>query len=191
MLKKIPTDKHIIVCHRNHDAVILEAPQPKLFKDYTQSLYDLPNFPMVTNPSYVQIHGLNGQSGFDVLQYHGYSFDMFIDRIEGLRLAGGYDRADLIHEFLLKRRHLSPTHNFNLTLPLKKDPLIINRVPDILISGHIHKARIGAYKSTLSFSGSCWQSVTEFQKKVGHSPDPGCVPLLNLKTRKSTMMYFR
>lgn len=190
MLKKVPEDKHIIVCPGNHDAVRLEEPQPQLYKQYAAPIYELPNVTMLTNPAYANIHGVGEQLGFDVLQYHGYSFDTFIDRVEGLRLAGGYDRADLIHQFLLKRRHLSPTHNFNLTLPIKNDPLIIQQVPDILVSGHIHKARIGAYKSTLSFSGSCWQSITEFQKKVGHSPDPGFVPLLNLKTRKSTMLRF-
>lgn len=190
-LKQVPDDKHIIICPGNHDAVRLEEPQPQLGIDYAEPLVNMPNVTMVTNPSYVNIHGIGNQLGFDVLQYHGYSFDTFIDRIEGLRLAGGYDRADLIHEYLLKRRHLSPTHNYNLTIPMKEDAHIISKVPDIIVSGHIHKARIGSYKNTLSFSGSCWQGITDFQKKVGHDPDPGFVPLLNLKTRKSTMLQFK
>jgi len=191
LLSQIPKDKHIIIGPGNHDAVRLEEPQPKLSKIYAAPLYEIPNVTMVTNPAYVKIHNVNGQVGFDVLMYHGYSFDHFVDRIEGLRLAGGYERGDLIHKYLLQRRHLSPTHNYNLTLPIKSDPLIISKVPDIIVSGHIHKARIGNYKNTLSFSGSCWQATTKFQEKMGHKPDPGHVPLLNLKTRKSTMLKFK
>lgn len=191
MLSELPDDKKVIICPGNHDAVRLEEPQPRLYNDYAATLGELPNVTMVTNPSYVKIHNVGQRSGFDVLMYHGYGFDMFIDRIEGLRLAGGYDRADLIHEFLLKRRHLAPTHDYNLTIPMRPDPLIITHVPDIMVSGHIHKAKIGSYKNTLSFSGSCWQAITDFQKKVGHNPDPGHVPLLNLQTRKSTMLQFK
>ena len=129
--------------------------------------------------------------GQDVLMYHGYSFDRLIDQVEGLRLAGGYEKADEIHKFLLKRRHLSPTHNLNLTIPMKQDPHAITQVPDIMVSGHIHKANIGSYKNTVSISGSCWQSVTDFQLKFGHVPDPGMIPIMNLKTRKSNMLSFK
>ena len=91
----------------------------------------------------------------------------------------------------MKRRHLSPTHNLNLTLRMKKDPHVIEKIPDIMVSGHIHKARIGKYKNTISISGSCWQSTTAFQEKVGHKPDPGMIPILNLKTRKANMLSFK
>ena len=190
-ISRIPSDKNIIVTAGNHDAVRIEEPQPKLSKTYAAPLYELPNVINLTNPSYVNIHKVGGQPGFETLLYHGYSFDRFVDKIEGLRLAGGYDRADLIHKFLLQRRHLSPTHDFNVTIPLDNDPLIITKVPDILASGHIHKASIGNYKNCLLFSGSCWQATTKFQEKVGHNPDPGMIPLLNLQTRKSTMLEFK
>lgn len=190
-LSKIPQDKQIILCPGNHDAVRIEEPQPVLPTDYAAPVYELPNVTVVPNPSYTKIHNINGQTGFDVLMYHGYSFDRFIDKIEGLRLAGGYDRGDLIQQFLLKRRHLSPTHDYNLTLPMKSDPLIISKVPDIVVSGHIHKSSIGQYKNCLCFSCSCWQSTTKFQEKMGHTPDPGHIPLLNLQTRKSTMLKFK
>ena len=56
----------------------------------------------------------------------------------------------------------------------------------------LHNAgRIGSYKNTISISGSCWQSVTDFQLKFGHVPDPGMIPIMNLKTRKSNMLSFK
>ncbi|MBT4134952.1 hypothetical protein HOE39_01265 [Candidatus Woesearchaeota archaeon] len=190
-LAKVPNDKQIIICPGNHDSgVRLEEPQPRM-KDYAESILELPNVTMVTNPSYTNIHSMDKYKGQDVLMYHGYSFDRLIDQVEGLRLAGGYEKADEIHKFLLKRRHLSPTHNLNLTIPMKQDPHAITQVPDIMVSGHIHKANIGSYKNTVSISGSCWQSVTDFQLKFGHVPDPGMIPIMNLKTRKSNMLSFK
>jgi len=190
-IQQIPDDKEIIICPGNHDtAVRLEEPQPKMY-EFAEALSELPNVTMVTNPSYTNIHSQDDYRGQDVLMYHGYSFDQLIDQVEGLRAAGGYEKAEEIHKFLLKRRHLSPTHNLNLTLPMKKDPHVIEKIPDIMVSGHIHKARIGKYKNTISISGSCWQSTTAFQEKVGHKPDPGMIPILNLKTRKANMLSFK
>ena len=190
-LKDVPDDKEIIICPGNHDTVVrLEEPQPKMY-EYAEAIAELPNVTMVTNPSYTNIHSLDNYRGQDVLMYHGYSFDQLIDQVDGLRAAGGYEKADEIHKFLLKRRHLSPTHNLNLTLPMKKDPHVIEKIPDIMVSGHIHKARIGNYKNTLSISGSCWQATTAFQEKVGHKPEPGLIPILNLKTRKANMLSFK
>jgi len=190
-LSQVPDDKQIIICPGNHDAgVRLEEPQPRM-QDYAESILELPNVTMVTNPSYSNIHAMDNYPGQDVLMYHGYSFDRLIDQVEGLRLAGGYEKPDEIHKFLLKRRHLSPSHNLNLTIPMKQDPHIISEIPDIMVSGHIHKANIGNYKNTISISGSCWQAVTDFQLKFGHVPDPGMIPILNLKTRKGSMLSFK
>ena len=49
--------------------------------------------------------------------YHGYSFDYFVAQVDSLRNQGGYDRADLIMKFLLKRRHLAPSHLSTLYIP--------------------------------------------------------------------------
>jgi DNA polymerase II small subunit len=160
-------------------------------KEYAESIVELPNVTMVTNPSYTNIHAMDGYLGQEVLMYHGYSFDRLIDQVDGLRLAGGYEKADEIHKFLLKRRHLSPSHHLNVNLPTKEDAHIISKIPDILVSGHIHRARIGSYKNVVSISGSCWQAVTDFQLKFGHNPEPGLIPIMNLKTRKASMLSFR
>jgi len=74
-LKEIPPDIHLIICPGNHDAVRLEEPQPVLHKDLSKPIWDLPNVYMVSNPAIVNIHSSESFSGFDVLMYHGYSFD--------------------------------------------------------------------------------------------------------------------
>ncbi len=189
-LAKIPQDKHIIICPGNHDGVRIAEPQPKFTKHFAAALYDLPNVTSVSNPSTIRIHAVNGYQGCRVLMYHGYSFDYFVNEVEGLRLKGGYDRPDEIIKFLLLRRHLAPAYGSTLAIPSQTDHLLIYNVPDIITTGHIHKAGIANYKGVLTIAASCWQGRTEFQEKVGHHPEPSKVPLLNLKTWKTTMLNF-
>jgi DNA polymerase II small subunit len=189
-LSQIPDDKKIIIVPGNHDAVRICEPQPQLYKDIAAPLYELPNVINLGNPSMVNIHKQDGFSGLNVLIYHGYSFDYFVDRVDALRELGGYDRSEKILSFLLKKRHLAPTYGSTLHLPMPDDPLLIKSVPDIITAGHIHKAKIGNYKHVQLMVTAGFQAKTSFQEKVGHNPEPGKAPLLNLHTRKATMLSF-
>ncbi|MFH0868959.1 MAG: metallophosphoesterase, partial [archaeon] len=85
LLKQIPEDKQVLIIPGNHDAVRLCEPQPALYKDVAAPLYEIPNVMMLQNPSYVKLHKVNGFAGVDLLLYHGYSFDSYVDSIEALR----------------------------------------------------------------------------------------------------------
>jgi DNA polymerase II small subunit len=167
----------------------MSEPQPMLDKEYAKAIYDLPNVFIVSNPGIVRIHKSEKFSGFDVLLYHGYSFDYFIREVESIRNNGGYDRADLMMKFLLQRRHLAPTHGSTLYIP-SEDNLIIKQIPDFFVTGHIHKVSISNYKTVTTICGSCWQRKTAFQEKVGHHPEPGKVPIVNLRTRAIKVLNF-
>jgi DNA polymerase II small subunit len=191
LLSKIPEHIPLIICPGNHDAMRIAEPQPELYKDFAKPIWDLPNTIMVSNPSYVNIHSSKDFPGFDVLLYHGYSFDYYVANVDTIRLNGGYDRADLIMKFLLVRRHLAPTHTSTLYLPdTRKDSLVIDRIPDFFVTGHIHKSSVSSYKNITLICGSCWQSKTTFQEKVGHHPEPCRVPIVNLRTRNVKIMKF-
>lgn len=189
-LRKIPNDKYLIICPGNHDALRIAEPQPPLPKDKAAPLYELPNAVHVSNPAYVNIHNVNGFKGLNVLMYHGYSFDYFLNNIEGLREEGGYDAPDALIKFLLKRRHLAPSHPSTLSVPMKQDPLIIDPTPDVMVTGHIHKAKIAEYKGITTIAASCWQKNTSFQEKHGLHAEPARVPFLNLKTGKAKLLHF-
>ena len=89
------------------------------------------------------------------------------------------------------RRHLAPSHGSNLYIPdVNKDSLVIDKVPDFLVTGHIHKSSVSNYRNITLICGSCWQSKTDFQEKVGHNPEPGRVPIVNLKTREVKILKF-
>lgn len=190
-LRQIPSDIKIIICPGNHDAMRIAEPQLVLYKDFAKPLWDLNNVTMVSNPSVVNIHSSDIFSGFDVLLYHGYSFDYYVANVDSIRNQGGYDRADLIMKFLLQRRHLAPTHTSTLYIPeIKKDPLVIEQVPDFFVTGHIHKSIAANYRNVSLVCGSCWQSKTKFQEKVGHHPEPARVPIVNLQTREIKILRF-
>ena len=190
LLKKIPSHIDIIACPGNHDASHIAEPQPPFYKEFASALYELPNTTIVSNPSLINIHSSENFEGFDILMYHGYSFDFYVANVGAVRNQGGYDRADLIMKHLLQRRHLAPTYTSTPYIPKKEDPLIIEKLPDFFATGHIHKCSVSSYKNITLICGSCWQSKTSFQEKVGHHPEPARVPIVNLKTRAIKILRF-
>lgn len=192
LISKIPTDKKIIICPGNHDAVHLAEPQPAFYQEFSPGLFNLPNVSLVTNPSLINIGKTDTFGGFNVLMYHGYSFDYYVANVGSIRTSGGYKRSDLIMKFLLKRRHLAPSFTSTPYFPSHdEDPLLIKKVPDFFITGHIHYCSVANYKGVTMISGSCWQDKTSFQEKLGHEPEPGRVPIVNLKTREVKVLRFR
>jgi DNA polymerase II small subunit len=191
LLARIPSHISIIICAGNHDAMRLAEPQPALDKEFARAVYDLPNVTVVSNPSWITLHNNDSSGGIDVLVYHGYSFDYYVAHVDSIRNSGGYHRSDLIMKYLLKRRHLAPAHGSTLRMPdSTTDPLVIHKVPDIFITGHIHYSMVANYRNVTMISGSCWQSTTDFQKKLGHKPEPARAPVINLKTREVKILKF-
>jgi DNA polymerase II small subunit len=193
LLSLLPKDLNIIVCPGNHDVGRISEPQLKLSKIYASPLYELPNVTLVCNPCFVNIHASGDFPGFNVLMYHGYSFDDYAEVVPSIKNSGRHvsDRAPLIMRFLLQCRHLAPQHTSNLYIPdPRSDPLVIERVPDLFFAGHIHKAGNLSYRGVNLVSASCFQKQTAFQDKVGHIAEPGVVPLVNLATRDVVYMRF-
>ncbi|MBT3298666.1 DNA-directed DNA polymerase II small subunit [archaeon] len=191
LLSQVPKDKTFFICPGNHDAVHLAEPQPNFFKEYSESLFDIDNLILLSNPSVVNIGKSDESNGLNILMYHGYSFDYYVSNVDSIRNGGGYERADLIMKFLLQRRHLAPSFKSTPYLPShSEDPLLIKNIPDIIITGHIHYSSVANYRGVTMISGSCWQGQTKFQEKLGHNPQPGRVPIVNLKTREVKVLKF-
>ncbi len=193
LLGLLPKEIPIILGPGNHDAGRISEPQLKLSKDYAAPLWLLPNVTMVCNPCYLNIHASKEFGGFDVLTYHGYSFDDYAEIVPSIKNSGRHlsDRAPLIMRFLLQRRHLAPQHTSTLYIPdARSDPLVIERVPDLFFAGHIHKAGFLNYRGSTLVAASCFQGITDFQEKMGHNPEPGVVPIVNLQTREVHMLRF-
>ena len=193
LLKQIPSHIPLIISPGNHDVGRIAEPQPLLSKEYAQPLWDLPNVIMTCNPAFINIHASEDFPGFNILTYHGYSYDYYAQEVDSIKSSGLHlsDRVGLVMKFMLQRRHLAPSHATTLYIPdPKKDPLVIETIPDLFISGHVHKAAVTSYRGVSIICGSCWQSQTDFQDKVGHAAEPGKIPLINLKTRQIKLLKF-
>ncbi len=191
LLSRIRKDIIIIISPGNHDGVRLMEPQPIFEKKFAWPLYNLDNVIITENPSRINIGKKYGFSGFNVLTYHGFSFPYYADNVPSLVQAKAINFQDKIMAYLLKNRHLSPTHSTRTQhFPLEKDPLLIRKIPDIFFSGHLHKSAISYYNNILLVVSSCWEDLTSYQIKRGNKPDFCKVPLFNLKTRKIKILDF-
>ncbi len=188
-LRQVPENVKIIISPGNHDAVRLALPQPPLTNKFATALRKV-NALFVSNPATVNIHSGNGFSGYDVLVYHGNSFDHFVGNVPLLRKTG-YEKPEAIMEFLLRKRHLSPTHGGTLVAPTTaNDFLLIDKVPDVFITGHVHQSGVGTYKGITLLNSSCFQGQSSFMKRLGIVPDPGKIPVMSLRNKKVHVMNF-
>jgi DNA polymerase II small subunit len=102
-----------------------------------------------------------------------------------------YDRPQDAMAQLLKKRHVAPPYGGMIRLaPEAEDHLVIEEVPDIFHTGHVHKLGYGTYHNVLTINSSCWQSQTDFQKSVNLDPDVGYAPIVDLDTLDLTIRQF-
>ncbi|MGM5480974.1 MAG: metallophosphoesterase [Nanobdellota archaeon] len=189
--KKIPSHMKVIICPGNHDVGRLAEPQLPITKEYAPDLLELPNVIMVSNPAYVSVDVSEEFSGIDVLMYHGGSLIYYSDAIPSIRANGGQKIAHDIMAQLLKRRHLAPSHSSTMYIPdLQEDPLLIDPIPDIFATGHIHRAQLKNYRNVTCMNTSCWTAITEDQEKRGLEPQPARVMVVSLKTREVKSLNF-
>ncbi|RLI74971.1 DNA-directed DNA polymerase II small subunit [Archaeoglobales archaeon] len=160
-IDKIPKRIKIIISPGNHDTVRQAEPQPALPKEFA-SLFSN-NVMNVGNPSFLDLDGLK------LLIYHGRSLDDVVTKIPRLSYAKPHEAM----EELLKRRHLAPMYGGRSPIaPEKDDYLVIDEIPDILHSGHVHTYGTSFYRGVFVVNSSTWQAQTEFQKKVNLNPMP-------------------
>ena len=86
-------------------------------------------------------------------------------------------------EELLKCRHLAPIYGKKTQIaPTNTDWLVIDKIPDIFHTGHIHINDTGKYRNVTLINSGCFQSQTEFMSSFGIQPTPGIVPIIELDT---------
>ncbi|OGS42581.1 MAG: hypothetical protein A3K67_02340 [Euryarchaeota archaeon RBG_16_62_10] len=175
----IPRRIKIVMMPGNHDAVRLAEPQPALPKEIT-SLFDSRTM-FVGNPCYMEIEGRT------ILAYHGRSMDDLKDSIPNL----SYNEPCGIMKEMLRRRHMAPIYGERTALaPEQKDYLVIDRVPHIFVTGHVHTCEMVDYRGIRLINASAWQSQTSYQRMHNQNPDPAKVPIVNLGTGEAWVEDF-
>jgi len=190
LIDNIPNNIKIILCPGNHDAVRLDEPQPVMGRELLGNLLDRENIFSVSNPALVNIGATKDFPGFDVLIYHGGSFTYYADVVDEIRLKGGVTRADLIMKLLLKKRHLAPTHTSTSYLAGSRDNLIISKIPDFFISGHLHRCSVANYNNIMMLNCGCWFPQSEYQERRGLEPEPSRAIIVNLQTMETKILFF-
>ncbi len=169
-LGNIRSDIKIIIAPGNHDASRVAEPQPAVPEEYAKALYELDNVEFISNPGVVSLDGIN------VLIYHGRSFDDLVMAVKDFE----YEKSDVIMEELLQKRHLAPIYGERTPLASElEDYLVIDEVPDVFHTGHIHINSYRKYKGIHLINSGTFQTQTEFQKIYNINPTPAEVPILH------------
>jgi DNA polymerase II small subunit len=181
-LKEVPGDMEIIMIPGNHDAVRLAEPQPA-FDEELRDIMRAHDARFTGNPSTVTVEGVS------VLMYHGVSLDEVIAELPADKAS--YDEPHKAMYQLLRKRHVAPQYGGHTRIaPEEKDYLVIEDVPDVFHTGHVHKLGWGKYHNVVAVNSGCWQEQTDFQKSVNINPDYGYAPILDLDTLEMTVRKF-
>ncbi len=172
LLSEIPDYIKIIYSSGNHDPVRIAIPRPAVPNKYASELIDI-GVSCIGNPSVVQTHNIK------TLIYHGDSIldiNMLIPGLENNK------PVETMKE-LLKCRHLAPVYGKKTQIaPLSKDWLVINKIPDIFHTGHLHINGMDHYNNIALVNSGTFQNQTSFMKSLGIQPTPGILSLIELDT---------
>jgi DNA polymerase II small subunit len=181
LLKEIPDHIKIVLQPGNHDAVRPAEPQPALSKVFAESFDS--NVMLTANPVYLNIEGRT------ILTYHGRSIDDWIAGVQNKRLT--YEDPVGVMKEMLERRHLAPMYGMKTALaPERKDYMVIEKRPDIFVTGHVHGADTQEHKGIRLIAASTWQDQTEYQRMHNFNPEPGVMPIVHLGTVKTILKGF-
>ena len=181
-LKEVPGDIEILLIPGNHDAVRLAEPQPG-FDEELRGIMEAHDARFSGNPSTVTIEGVT------ILMYHGVSLDEVIAELP--KEKANYDEPHKAMCQLLKKRHVAPQYGGHTRLaPEERDYLVMEEIPDVFHTGHVHKLGYGKYHNVLAINSGCWQEQTSFQRSVNIDPDVGYAPILDLDTLDLTIQKF-
>lgn len=171
LLGDVRSDIKIIITPGNHDASRVAEPQPAVPEKYAKSLYKLNNVEFLSNPSMVSLDGL------EVLIYHGRGID---DMVMGSN-DFSHERNDLVMREFLNKRHLAPLYGDKTPLASElEDHLVIDKVPDVLHTGHVHINTYTNYNGIHCINSGTFQTQTEFQKIYNIVPTPAIVPIIDV-----------
>lgn len=178
MLQDLPDWVEVLLLPGNHDAVRPAEPQPaldpELQTDYNNTLF-------VGNPCDFSLNGVR------VLSYHGVSI---MDFVSSLRTVT-FETPEAAMRAMIDRRHLAPSWGGKTPLsPEPEDRLVIQEIPDIFVTGHVHGHHTETYKGVNLVHSSTWQDQTNYQRMLGFQPKPCILTVVNLHTHAMAAIPF-
>ena len=178
MVEALPDWVDTIILPGNHDAVRPAEPQPALDPEVQQDYSDVT---FAGNPSDFSLHGVR------VLAYHGVSISDFVSSLRSVT----FEHPERAMMAMLERRHLAPSWGGKTPLsPEPEDSMVIQTIPDIFVTGHVHGHHASQYKGTHVIHSSTWQNQTDYQRMLGFQPRPCILTIVNLHTHAVASIPF-
>ena len=175
----VPEDINVFVMPGNHDSVRLAEPQPS-FPEKIRKAFNR-NVTLLPNPYTLKLEKKK------LLIYHGMSLNDMIELVPG----ANYESIGKAIDEILRRRHLAPKYGGKTPLITSpNDYHVIEEVPDIFITGHIHSHYVGNYRGVRYVNSSTWQSQTDYQKMMNFSPNPSILTAFDLHSQTTVMKKF-
>jgi DNA polymerase II small subunit len=172
LLSQIPDHIQVFYSSGNHEPVRNAIPRPAVPKKYTEELRNK-GVKCIGNPAMVKTHGVS------TLIFHGDSMIDMNQLIPGLE----HNKPAKTMEELLKCRHLAPIYGKKTQIaPTNTDWLVIDKIPEIFHTGHVHINDAGKYRNVTMINSGCFQTQTDFMKSFGILPTPGIIPIIELDT---------
>ena len=92
---------------------------------------------------------------------------------------------------MIDRRHLAPSWGGKTPLsPEPEDRLVIQEIPDIFVTGHVHGHHMETYKGVNLVHSITWQDQTDYQRMLGFQPKPCILTVVNLHTHAMAAIPF-
>jgi DNA polymerase II small subunit len=180
-IEQIPDYIEVVIIPGNHDAPRKALPQPAIANTFLKTLEESRNIHSFGDPCLLSLHSV------EILLYHGRSLDDIITTLPGME----YNHPEKAMKLLLQSRHLAPAYGGKTPLsPENRDPLVIEHVPDIFHAGHVHALGYSNYRGVLVVNSGAWQEQTDYMRRLGFTPTPGKVPVVNLQTMEVTVLPF-
>jgi DNA polymerase II small subunit len=178
LIEGLPDWIETMILPGNHDAVRPAEPQPAL-DPRIQEYYNSTTF--VGNPCEFSLHGVR------VLSYHGVSIMEFVSSMRNVT----FSEPEKAMAEMLERRHLAPTYGGKTPLsPEPEDHMVIEEIPDIFVTGHVHGHYCGEHKGVTLVHSSTWQDQTDYQRMLGFQPKPCILTVVNLHTHETASIPF-
>ena len=152
----------------NHDFLSLFEPQivsPEIRKRLPDTWI------ILDNPDYITIEDKR------ILFYHGRSIDSLIMAKTPYL---SYQKMTRVYDYMFSQRNLSPTVKGS-RLDFRRSTGMIDQIPDIFLSGHVHKWCSSLQNGVLFCNSGCWQHETEYQKNLDITPVKGICQLINIR----------
>ncbi len=175
LLAKVPREVRVVYVPGNHEPVRRALPQPPVHSEHRRAIDPEGRFVFLGNPALVEVGGAR------MLLFHGQTLDDVIQSSMRFSYSDLRKTAGELMEVLLKSRHLAPSMEVTPIIPWREDHLLLEEVPHVLATGHIHVAAFRLYRGVRLVNSGTFQDQTKLQKGVGLEPTVGTVAVVDLR----------